>query len=116
MTAMVCTAWYRPPELWALTMGENDVGPALGKETTPYGFSLDVWSFGAFAYEALSGATLANRAGNGAAMVRAVAGVIGACPATGPGAPEYAQCRHWKSWAAGAKPGRGRALPESGAR
>ena len=115
MTAMVCTAWYRPPELWAVTMDDHDVDQAFDEETTPYGPSLDVWSFGAVVYETLSGETLARRAGNGAAMVQAVADVIGACPAQGPGALEYTHCQNWRSWVAAAKPAPSRPLPESGA-
>ena len=42
MTAMVCTAWYRPPELWAVTMDDHDVDQDCDEETTPYGSSLDV--------------------------------------------------------------------------
>ena len=115
MTAMVCTAWYRPPELWAVTMDDHDVDQDFDEETTPYGSSLDVWSFGAVVYEALSGETLARRAGNGAAMVQAVADVIGACPTQGPGALEYTRGQLWRSWAAAVKPAPSRPLPESGA-
>ena len=114
MTAMVCTSWYRPPELWAVTMDDHDVDQEF-EEATPYGSSLDVWSFGAVVYEALSGETLARRARNGAAMVQAVADVIGACPAQGPGALEYTQCRNLRSWAAAVNPAPCRPLPESGA-
>jgi serine/threonine protein kinase len=114
MTALVCTAWYRPPELWAFTMDDHDEDQDF-EETTPYGSSLDVWSFGAVVYEALSGETLARRAGNGAAMVRAVADIIGACPTQGPGAPEYSRGQPGRSWAAAAKPAPSRPLPESGA-
>ena len=57
-------------------MDDDDVDRVL-EETTPYGSSLDVWSFGAVVYEALSGETLARRVGKGAAMVQAVAGIIG---------------------------------------
>ena len=71
MTAMVCTAWYRPPELWAGTMDDHEVDQVF-EETTPYGSSVDVWSFGAVVYEALSGNNLARRGGSGAAMVKAV--------------------------------------------
>ena len=82
MTAMVCTAWYRPPELWAVTMDEHDLDQDI-EEAAPYGTSLDVWSFGAVVYEVLAGETLARRARNGAKMAQAVAGVIGPCPAQG---------------------------------
>ena len=115
MTALVCTAWYRRPELWASTMDDHDVDQDFEEGTTPYGSSLDVWSFGAVIHEALSGETLAQRARNGAAMVQAVADVIGACPAQGPGALEYTRCQHWRSWAAAVKPAPSRPLPESGA-
>eukprot|EP00974_Lingulodinium_polyedra_P002643 248433-Lingulodinium_polyedra.AAC.1 len=57
MTAMVCTAWYRPPELWAVTMDDHDLDQDI-QEAVPYGSSLDVWSFGAVVYEVLSGETL----------------------------------------------------------
>ncbi len=114
MTAMVCTAWYRPPELWAVSMDDHDVDQDC-EEATPYGSSLDVWSFGAVVYEALSGETLARRARNGAAMAQAVADVIGACPAQGPGVLEYTRGQHWRSWAAAVKPAPSRPLPESGA-
>ncbi len=114
MTALVCTSWYRPPELWAVTMDDHDVDQDF-EDTTPYGSSLDVWSFGAVVYEALSGETLARRARNGAAMVQAVADIIGACPTQGPGALEYTRGKHWRSWAAVAKLAPSRPLPESGA-
>ena len=114
MTARVCTAWYRPPELWAPTMDDCNVDEHF-EETTPYGSSLDVWSFGAVVYEVLSGETLARRAGTGAAMVQAVADVIGACPTQGLGALEYAQGQRWRSWAAAVKLAPSRPLPESGA-
>ena len=77
--------------------------------------SLDVWSFGAVVYEVLSGETLARRAGTGAAMVQAVAGVIGACPTQGPGALEYPKGQRWRSWAAAVMLAPSRPLPESGA-
>ena len=120
MTAKVCTAWYRPPELWACTMDDHVIDADQNsddEETTPYGYSLDVWSFGAVVYEALSGETLARRAQNGAAMVQALADVIGACPTQGPGAMEYTRDQHWRSWAAAAKPAEppSRPLPDSGA-
>ena len=118
MTAKVCTAWYRPPELWAGTMDDHVIDADQhfdDEETTPYGSSLDVWSFGAIVYEVLSGETLARRAGNGAAMVQALTDVIGACPTQGPGALEYTRDQHWRSWAAAAKPASSRPLPDSGA-
>ena len=118
MTAKVCTAWYRPPELWAGTMDDHVIDADQhfdDEETTPYGSSLDVWSFGAIVYEVLSGETLARRAGNGAAMVQALTDVIGACPVQGPGALEYTRDPRWRSWAAAAKPAPSRPLPESGA-
>ena len=116
MTAKVCTAWYRPPELWAGTMDDHVIDAdqcADDEETTPYGSSLDVWSFGAVVYETLSGETLARRAGNGAAMVQALAAVIGACPTQDPGALEYTRDQHWRSWAAAAKLAPSRPLPDS---
>ena len=82
---------------------------------TPYGYSLDVWSFGAVVYEALRGETFARRAQTGTAMVQALADVIGACPTQGPGALEYTRDQHWKSWAAAAKLAPSRPLPDSGA-
>ena len=115
MTALVCTSWYRFPELWAATMDDYELDQDH-EETTPYGSSLDVWSFGAVVYQALSGETLVRRAGNGAAMAQAVADVIGACPAEGPGALTYTRSPRWRSWAAAvtsAVPSR--PLPESGA-
>ena len=120
MNAKVCTAWYRPPELWACTMDDHVIDADQNfddEETTPYGYSLDVWSFGAVVYEALSGETLARRAQNGAAMVQALADVIGACPTQGPGAMEYTRDQHWRSWAAAARPAEppSRPLPDSGA-
>ena len=90
MTAKERTAWYRPPELWVGTMDDHliDADQCVeGEETTSYGPSLDVWSFGAVVYEVLSGKILARRAVSGAAMVQALADVIGACPTQGPGAP-----------------------------
>ena len=65
MTAKVCTAWYRPPELWAGTMDDHVIDADASPnevETTPYGPSLDVWSFGAVVFEAVSGEILARRA------------------------------------------------------
>ena len=118
MTAKVCTAWYRPPELWAGTMDDHVIDADQhfdDEETTPYGSSLDVWSFGAIVYEVLSGETLARRAGNGAAMVQALTDVIGACPTQGLGALEYTRGQPWRSWAAAAKPAPSRPLPDSGA-
>lgn len=122
MTAKVCTAWYRPPELWACTMDDHDVDAGTDDErpaepSTPYGSSLDVWSFGAVVYEALTGENLARRARNGAAMAQALADVIGACPAQGAGAVEYARNEQWKSWAAARPAGLApsRPLPDSGA-
>ena len=54
MTVKVCTAWYRPPELWAHTMDDHVLDADRGadvdveeSQTTPYGYALDVWSFGA---------------------------------------------------------------------
>jgi len=117
MTTKVCTAWYRPPELWAGTMDDHDLDADhddVDGETTPYNASLDVWSFGAVVYEVLAGETLARRATSGAMMAQALADVIGACP-RGLGAPEYIQDQRWKSWAAAApKPGTKRPLPDSG--
>ena len=111
MTARVCTAWYRPPELWAVTMDNYDVDEVFEEtETAPYGSSLDVWSFGAVVYEALSGQTLAGRAGSGAAMVLAVADVIGACPTQG---LEYTRAQRWMKWAAAVELPPSRPLPES---
>jgi serine/threonine protein kinase len=118
MTVKVVTAWYRPPELWAGTMDDHVIDADHDddvEETTLYGFSLDVWSFGAVVYEALSGETLARRAWNGVAMVQALADVIGACPTQGPEALEYTRNPHWKSWAVAAKPAPSRPLPNSGA-
>ena len=122
MTAKVCTAWYKPPELWACTMDDHVIDADQNfndEETTPYGYSLDVWSFGAVVYEALSGETLlARRAQNGAAIVQALADVIGACPTQGPGAMEYTRDQqHWRSWVAAAMPAEppSRPLPDSGA-
>ena len=117
MTAKVCTAWYRPPELWAGTMDDHVIDADASSddvETTPYGPSLDVWSFGAVVYEALSGETLARRARNGAEMVQALEDVIGACPTQGPGALEYAQAVRWRSWAAATTRAPRRPLPDSG--
>ena len=110
MSPHVRTAWYRPPELWASTIMDERAVDADGREdddgeTTSHGLSHDKWSFGAVVYEALLGETLVRRAETGAAMARAVADVIGACPATeGPGALEYARDPRWRSWAADAKP------------
>ena len=53
MTALVCTAWYRPPELWAVTMDDHDVDRDFDV-TTAYDSSLDLWSFGAVVDEVLS--------------------------------------------------------------
>ncbi|CAK0823373.1 unnamed protein product [Prorocentrum cordatum] len=115
MTALVCTCWYRPPELWAATMGELEMDQEY-EETTPYGPSLDVWSFGAVVYQVLSGVTLVRRAGNGAEMARAVADVIGAAPAKGPSALTYTRNPRWQSWAPAAMSAvPSRPLPESGA-
>ena len=116
MTALACTTWYRPPELWAVTMDDHAVDQNV-EDMAPYSSSLDVWSFGAVVYEALSGETLARRAGNGAAMVQAVADVIGACPTQGRVAwrLEYTRGQQWRSWAAAVKPAPSRPLPESGA-
>ena len=121
MTAKVVTAWYRPPELWAVTMDNYDVDEVFEEtETAPYGSSLDVWSFGAVVYEVLSGVTLARRAGNGAAMVLAVADIIGPIGTAagsweGSGGPEFCQGPLWRSWAAAVGPAPSRPLPESGA-
>ena len=115
MTTMVCTAWYRPPELWAFTMDDHDLDQEI-QEAVPYGCSLDVWSFGAVLYEVLSGESLVRRARNGAAMVQAVTHVIGACPAQGPGEElDGAPGEHWRAWTAAAQPGPRRPLPEAGA-
>ena len=73
MTAKMCSAWYSHPEIWASTMDDHVIDADDDEETTPYGSSLDVWSFGAVVYEALSGETLVRRAGNGTAMVQALA-------------------------------------------
>jgi serine/threonine protein kinase len=114
MTTRVCTPWYRPPELWAETMDDHSIDVEKDdchSAGTPYGTSLDVWSFGAVVYEVLSGSTLAERALTGAAMVKAVADVIGACPL----ALEYARCKQWTTWGAASKvPDASRRLPESG--
>ena len=124
MTAMVCTAWYRPPELWAVTMDDHDLDQDI-EEAVPYGTSLDVWSFGAVVYEVLAGETLVRRARNGAMMAQAVAGVIGPCPAQGPWEElDGAGGQHWRTiawWcldahhAARDLPAPSRPLPESGA-
>ena len=34
MTAKVCTAWYRPPELWASTMDDHVIDADDDEETT----------------------------------------------------------------------------------
>ena len=118
MTARVGTAWYRPPELWAPTMDDHllDADHDDNERTPPYGSSLDVWSFGAVVYEALSGQTLAARAANGKAMAQALAEVIGPCPSRGPGALAYTRNAQWTSWAATTKkPAASRPLPDSGA-
>ena len=95
-------------------MDDHDLDQDIEK-AVPYGSSLDVWSFGAVVYEVLSGETLVCRARNGVAMVRAVAGVIGACPTRGPRAPEYTRGQLWRRWAAAEMPAPRRPLPESGA-
>ena len=118
MTAMVCTAWYRPPELWAVTMDDQCVDFDSHNNLMPYGPSLDVWSYGAVVYETLRGEILAGRAGNGLQMVKKVAEVIGACPCPGQGfgVLEYIQHKRWRSWAAAIRHGRiERRLPKSGA-
>ena len=117
MAALVRTSWYRPPELRAATMDDCELGQDR-EETTPCGSSLDVWSFGAVVYQAPSGEILVRRARNGAEMAQAVADVIGACPAEGPGALEYMlDSPAWQSWAAAAATPAvpSTPLPESGA-
>ena len=69
MTAHVCTAWYRAPELLVATSSVN----RLDRETEPgatqlYGASVDAWSFGAVVYELLSGEQVA-RAFTGAELL-----------------------------------------------
>ena len=80
MTAHVCTAWYRAPELLVATSSVN----RLDRETEPgatqlYGASVDVWSFGAVVYELLSGEQLA-RAFTGAELLNCLLQKLEPCP------------------------------------
>ena len=80
MTAHVCTAWYRAPELLVATSSVQ----RLDRQTEPgatqcYGASVDVWSFGAVVYELLSGKQLA-RAFSGADLLNCLLQKLEPCP------------------------------------
>ena len=79
MTARVCTAWYRAPELLAETasadrLEKSEDGPAI-----KYGVAVDIWSYGAVVYEMLAGEALA-RASTGAALLRCLLEKVETCP------------------------------------
>ena len=73
MTALVCTSWYRAPEL----LVRLDAREAYTQ--IRYGMSIDVWSYGAVVYEMLAGEPLA-RAIDGAGVVANLLAVLGPCP------------------------------------
>ncbi len=114
MTANVCTAWYRAPELAVGSVSHDglDMTPT-GRQRCVYGAPVDVWSYGAVVYEMLVGKPLA-RAWTGPGLVACWLGVLGPCFDAGPDAPAYTQHRDWQDLirAARAEPQRRQRLPE----
>jgi len=55
MTAAVCTAAYRAPELVAATMTLVCLDATCGPRRIAYGVAIDVWSYGAVLWEMLRG-------------------------------------------------------------
>ena len=53
MAVMECIDWYRPPELWAVAMVDQNEDKDFNETSAPHKCSGDVWSFGAIVYELL---------------------------------------------------------------
>ena len=79
MTKLVCTAWYRAPELLVHTGGVDVLDVySIGRSdpACSYGLPVDVWSFGSVVYELLAGKPLA-RADTGVGVVACWMDVLG---------------------------------------
>ena len=101
MSPLVCTAWYRAPELivWTMTPAAVDVRchDARGvPKLVPYGRAVDVWSFGCVVGELLRGAPLISAA-TGAGVVAALCQTIGhPGDPHADGAPAYMLSKFWQ--------------------
>ena len=111
MTAAVCTAYYRAPEVFAYSGGVNtlewyadDDDDDLGMCT--YGPQVDVWSYGSVVYELLMGRPLA-RGESGTAVAACWMDVLGPpCADT-----DYAQLPRWQEIVRVGSMARGRRPP-----
>ena len=102
MTALVTTVYWRAPELLGNSVTADQVaGVADGEQVTQYGAKIDVWSYGATAYEMLTGRHLAASC-SGAGLLRCL---LEKAPEPCPGpcfdvgslgrVPEYMTERSW---------------------
>ena len=109
MTACVCTAWYRAPELIVVTFTPGRLDAHLmDEQKVMYGMGLDVWSYGAVVYEMLAGKPLA-RSYDGAGAIARLLQALGPCPGDCP----YGALPQWKALvgAAGGVPQRREHIP-----
>ena len=99
MSARVCTATYRAPELFPSSMSPRRVDvtmPDKDEQRCLYGPAADVWSYGAVVYELLLGKALVPGGDpmSGAALLGCLVSALGSPPCLIAGAPPY--CRHEK--------------------
>ena len=80
MTALVCTAWYRAPELLNNIVTAGRVDRVDDRDQlTMYGAAVDVWSYGAVMYEMLAGEQLA-ASRTGAGLLHGLLEKVETCP------------------------------------